>query len=48
MATRYAKYNNINAEFWLAKNAYHVDAMFKYPEEYGLKMRDFFEKNLGK
>ena len=45
---RYAKNNNINAEFWLAKNAYHVDAMFKYPKEYGLKMRDFFESNLGK
>lgn len=45
---KYTKNYNINAEFWLAKNSYHVDAMFKYPEEYGLKMRDFFESNLGK
>jgi len=44
----YTKSNNINADFWLAKNSYHVDAMFKYPNEYGLKMKYFFEKNLSK
>ena len=44
----YAAVNNINADFWLAKNSYHVDAMFKYPEEYGLRMKEFFEKNLSK
>ena len=43
---KYSKENNIKADFWLAKNSYHVDAMFKYPNEYGLKMKYFFEKNL--
>ena len=38
--------NNINAEFWLVKDSYHVDAMFKYPEEYGVRMRKFFDKHL--
>ena len=42
----YTNQNNINAEFWLAKDAYHVDAMFKYPEVYSKKMEDFFNKNL--
>jgi len=42
----YVKNNNISADFWLVENSYHVDAMFKYPEEYGLKMKKFFEKNL--
>ena len=44
----YTDKNNISADFWLAKESYHVDAMFKYPEEYGLKMKNFFEKNLKK
>ena len=44
----YSTSNNIKAEFWLAKNSYHVDGMFKYPEEYGLRMKKFFEKNLSK
>jgi len=43
---QYANKNNINAEFWLSENSYHVDAMFKYSEIYGLKMKQFFEKNL--
>jgi len=43
---KYVRENNINANFWLAKNSYHVDAMFKYPKEYGEKMKKFFEKNL--
>ena len=43
---RYTNNNNINADFWLVKNSYHVDAMFKYPEEYSLKMKNFFEKYL--
>ena len=38
--------NNINADFWLVKDAYHVDAMLKYPEEYGLRMKKFFDKHL--
>ena len=42
----FAQSNNLNAEFWLAKDSYHVDAMFKYPEEYGLKMKNFFESHL--
>ena len=44
----YTKENKIKADFWLVKNSYHVDAMFKYPEEYGLKMKIFFESNLAK
>ena len=42
----YSKNNNIKSSFWLVKDSYHVDAMFKYPDEYGLKMKEFFEKNL--
>ena len=44
----FSQSNNINAEFWLAKDSYHVDAMFKYPEEYGIKMKNFFENHLEK
>ena len=43
---KYAKEKKIKANFWLAKNSYHVDAMFKYPDEYGLRMKEFFEDNL--
>ena len=43
---QYVLSNNINADFWLVKDAYHVDAMLKYPNEYGLKMKSFFEKHL--
>ncbi len=42
----YTNQNNINAEFWLAEDSYHVDAMFKFPEVYSKKMEDFFNKNL--
>jgi len=42
----YANKNNIQASFWLIPDAYHVDAMFKYPDEYGQKMKKFFEENL--
>ena len=42
----FSSLNNINAEFWLVKDSYHVDAMFKYPEEYGVRMRKFFDKHL--
>ena len=38
--------NNIEANFWLIPNAYHVDAMLKYPDEYGQRMKQFFEENL--
>ena len=43
---KYVLSNNIDADFWLVKDAYHVDAMLKYPNEYGLKMKNFFEKYL--
>ena len=43
---KYTKDKKITADFWLATNSYHVDSMFKYPEEYGLKMKKFFEENL--
>ena len=42
----YSQNNNINADFWLVLDSYHVDAMFKYPDEYGRRMKFFFEKNL--
>ena len=37
---------NIEADFWLIPDAYHVDAMLKYPNEYSEKMKQFFEENL--
>ena len=43
---KYSIEKNINSAFWLANNSYHADAMFKYPDEYALKMREFFYKNL--
>lgn len=43
---KYTEENNIKANFWLAENSYHVDAMFKYPNLYGKKMKNFFENNL--
>ncbi len=43
---KYSEENNIKANFWLAENSFHVDGMFKYPEIYSEKMRNFFEKNL--
>jgi hypothetical protein len=43
---KYAEKNKIKSEFWLAENSYHVDGMFKYPDLYAAKMRDFFEANL--
>jgi len=42
----YVEKNNIQADFWLSKNSYHVDSMFKYPDEYANKMQIFFERNL--
>ena len=44
----YAKNNNINAKFWLAKNSFHVDAMFKYTDKYASEMSNFFVENLKK
>ena len=43
---KYTEENNIKSKFWLAENSYHVDGMFKYPDLYAAKMRDFFEINL--
>ena len=43
---KYTEENNITAEFWLAESSYHVDGMFKYPDLYAKKMKDFFESNL--
>jgi len=42
----YISKKNIEADFWLIPDAYHVDAMLKYPDEYSEKMKQFFEKNL--
>lgn len=38
--------NNIKAEYWLVRDAGHVDAMLMDPEKYGSRMKVFFEKNL--
>ena len=38
--------NNIKANFWIIPDAYHVDGMFINPEEYGIKMKEFFLKHL--
>ncbi|MDC0058204.1 hypothetical protein OAJ21_03285 [Pelagibacteraceae bacterium] len=43
---KYAEENNIKSEFWLAENSFHVDGMFKYPDLYAVKMKNFFEDNL--
>ena len=42
----YINKHNIKAKFWLVKDSYHVDAMFKYPDEYGIKLKNFFEEHL--
>lgn len=42
----YASENNIKFQYWLVPNAGHVDSIFLYSEEYGRKMKLFFEKNL--
>ncbi len=42
----YTNDKDINAEFWLVKDAHHVDAMFKFPEIYSEKMEAFFNKVL--
>jgi len=42
----YATANSINAEYWLAHDAGHVDLMLMHPEEYGSRMKIFFEKYL--
>ena len=42
----YSLSNKINAEFWLAKNSNHVDAMLKYPSEYSEKMEKFYNSIL--
>jgi len=42
----FSKENNIKSNFWLIPDAYHVDAMFKYPDQYANKMQLFFEANL--
>ena len=42
----YSIKNNIKANFWIIPDAYHVDGMFINPEEYGIKMKEFFLKHL--
>ena len=42
----YTNKKNINAEFWLVEEANHLDSMLMYPEDYSIKMEDFFNKNL--
>jgi len=42
----YINKNNIEADFWLIPDAYHVDAMFKYSDEYSQRMKQFFEEEL--
>ena len=42
----HAEKNKINSDFWLVKNAGHVDSLFMHPKMYGNKMKIFFEKYL--
>ena len=42
----YVENNNIISDFWLVKNSYHVDAMFKYPDLLASKLKEFFEDKL--
>ena len=42
----YATANGIKAEYWLVHEAGHIDLMLMHPEEYGSRMKIFFEKNL--
>ncbi len=43
---QYSKENKIKADFWLVPDAYHVDSILMFPEEYGFKMKNFFETHL--
>ena len=42
----YATTKNLKAEFWLIPNGGHIDSIFIDPEEYGKRMKSFFEKHL--
>ncbi len=42
----YSLKNKIDAEFWLVKDANHVDSMLKYPKEYANRMQQFFNDKL--
>ncbi len=43
----YSITKELKAEYWLIPNVGHVDSIFLYPEEYGKKMKFFFETHLG-
>ncbi len=43
---KYSNTHKIKAEFWLAEDSNHVDAMLKYPDEYANKMELFFNSKL--
>ena len=38
--------NNLDAEFWLAPDSDHLDSMLKYTNEYGERMKYFFNSKL--
>lgn len=42
----HATKKNIKTDYWLVSEAGHVDALLMFPEEYGLKMKNFFRKHL--
>ncbi len=42
----YSTLKNLKAEYWLIPDGGHVDSIFLHPEEYGQKMKSFFEKHL--
>ena len=42
----YSLDKGIDSEFWLVKDANHVDGMLKYPDEYANRMELFFNSKL--
>ena len=42
----YSTTKGLKAEYWLISDSGHVDSIFLHPEEYGQKMKSFFEKHL--
>ena len=42
----YSNTKKINGQYWLVKDAGHMDAILMYPEKYGINMKTFFETYL--
>jgi pimeloyl-ACP methyl ester carboxylesterase len=44
---RYAAYAGDNADVWVVPEAHHCDGFIQRPEEYSMRLVDFFDKALG-